>query len=97
MTVEILGKYVKQSGEILDYDVDFTKWFAARGLTPDILTVTAESGITLVASSRTGAVVKIVLGGGTSGTRYKITVTLTSSSAPALKREGDFLVTVKDI
>lgn len=97
MTVEILGKYVKQSGEILDYDVDFTKWFAARGLTPDILTVTAESGITLVASSRTGAVVKIVLGGGTPGTRYKITVTLTSSSAPALKREGDFQVTVKDI
>jgi hypothetical protein len=41
--------------------------------------------------------VKIVLGGGTPGTRYKITVTLTSSSAPALKREGDFLVTVKDI
>jgi hypothetical protein len=97
MTVAILGKFEKQSGEILDYDVDFTKWFAARGLTPDILTVVAEAGITVVASSRTGAVVKIVLSGGTSGTQYKVTVTLTSTSAPSLKREADFMVKVKDI
>lgn len=96
-TVAILGKFEKQSAEVLDYDVDFTKWFAARGLTPDILTVVAEAGITIVASSRTGAVVKIVLSGGTSGRQYKITVTLTSTSAPALKREADFVVKVKDI
>lgn len=97
MTVAILGKFEKQSAEVLDYDVDFTKWFAARSLTPDILTVTAEAGITVVASSRTDAVVKIILSGGTSGTQYKITVTLTSTSVPALKREADFVVKVKDI
>lgn len=97
MTVAILGKFEKQSGEILDYDVDFTKWFAKRSLTPDILTVVAEAGITIVASSRTNAVAKIILSGGTSGAQYKITVTMTSTSSPALKREADFVVKVKDI
>lgn len=97
MTVAILGKFEKQSAEVLDYDVDFTKWFAKRSLTPDALTVVAEPGINLLASSRTGAVVKVILGGGTSGTKYKITVKLTSTSSPALLREADFTVTVKDI
>ncbi len=97
MTVAILGKFEKQSTEVLDYDVDFTKWFAKRSLTPNVLAVVADAGIDVVASSRTGAVVKIILGGGTPGAKYKITVRLTSASTPPLLREADFTVTIKDI
>lgn len=96
-TVKILGKYQKQPGETLDYDIDFTPWFAKRSLNPDVLTVTAESGITVAASARTGAKVKVILSGGDDGTTYKVTVTLTSDSAPPLKKEVDFAVTVKAI
>ncbi len=91
----ILGKFKKQSAEILDYDVDYTDWFADRDDTPASYTVTVESGLTLVADGRTGMVVKVVLGGGTNLTKYKITVRLTSTSA--LVKEADFTVTIKDV
>ena len=91
----ILGKFKKQSAEILDYDVDFTDWFADRSDTPASYTVTVEPGLTLVADGRTDMVVKIVLGGGTDGERYKTTVRLTSTTG--LVKEADFYVTIKDI
>lgn len=91
----VLGKFVKQPAEILDYDVDFTDWFSGRTDTPASFVVIAETGITVVGSSRTGNVVKTILSGGTSGTKYKITVRLTTSAS--LVKEADFLVAVKEV
>lgn len=91
----ILGRFSKQSAEVLDYDVDFTDWFSNRTDTPASFTTTAETGITVVASSRSGNVVKTVLSGGTNGTKYKVTVRLTTSAS--LVKEADFTVTVKDV
>lgn len=96
MAVEVLGRFKKQSAEVLDYDVDFTDWIAERSETPDSQQVVADVGITVVAVSRTGNVVKVVLSGGTNGTRYKITVRLTTTPS-ALVKEADFYVTIKDI
>lgn len=94
----IIGKFTKQSAEVLDYDIDFSPWFSKRSLTPDVLTVTVDDpALNIVASSRTGALVKIILSGGVNGTRYKVTVKLTSTSAPSLLKEEDFYVTIKDL
>lgn len=91
----LLGRFTKQSAEILDYDVDYTEWFEGRTDTPASQIVVADPGITVVGTSRTGNVVKIVLGGGTDGDVYKVTVRLTTTLG--LVREADFTVTIKDV
>ena len=91
----ILGKFIKQPDEVLDYDVDFSDWFSNRDDTPASYTVVAEAGITKVTDARTGNVVKAVLSGGVTGTKYKVTVLLTTSAG--LVKEADFTVTVKAV
>lgn len=91
----ILGKFVKQPAEILDYDVDFSDWFSNRVDTPSAFSVTADTGITVVGSSRSGNIVKIILSGGASGTKYKVTVRLTTTNS--LVKEADFVVAVKEV
>ena len=91
----ILGKFSKQPAEILDYDVDYTEWFSNRIDTPSTFTVTAETGITVVSTARTGKVVKVTLSGGTTGVKYKVTIRLTTTLG--LVKEADFTVSVKEI
>lgn len=91
----ILGKFSKQPQEILDYDVDFSKWFSNRTDSPVSFTTVVEAGITLVNATLSGNVVKIVLSGGTSGQQYKITVRLTT--ALGLVKEADFVVKIKEV
>lgn len=90
----ILGKFIKQPAEILDYDVDFSDWLADRNDTPLSYTAEATAGITIDGSARTGNVIKVLLSGGTAG-RYKITVRLTTDAG--LVKEAEFIVTVKEI
>lgn len=89
-----LGKFTKQSAEVLDYYVDFTSWFADRTDTPTSQVTTADAGVTVVSSAITGQKVKVVISGGTSGTKYKVTVRLTTSAS--IVKEVDFYVVVKD-
>ena len=91
----ILGRYVKQPDEVLDYDVDYTDWFSNRTDTPTSHDVVAAAGITLVTSARTGKVVKSVLSGGVDGEQYKITTRLTTSTG--MVKEADFIVKVKAV
>jgi hypothetical protein len=95
MATTILGRFSKQPAEILDYDVDFTDWFVGRTDTPFSFVVVAEAGITVVSAARTGMVVKVLLSGGTSPTKYKITVRLTTTAG--LVKEADFTVYVKEV
>lgn len=91
----ILGRFTKQPAEILDYDVDFSDWFTNRLDTLASFTVTADAGITVVGSTRSGNVVKVILSGGTSGTKYKIQIQLTTSAG--MVKEADFVVAVKEV
>lgn len=96
--VAIIGKFQKQPHEILDYDVDYTEWFSNRSDEPaavNPIEVIVEDGITLVDATLTGLIVKIVLSGGTNGTKYKTTVRLTTVAG--LVKEADFTVAVKAI
>jgi hypothetical protein len=93
----ILGRFTKQPGETLDYDIDFTDWFVGRSDSPVSHTVSVPAGITKLADSRTGNVVKVTLAGGLSGEKYKITIFLTTNASPALVKEADFIVSVKAV
>jgi hypothetical protein len=91
----LLGKFTKQSGEALDYDVDFAPWFANRTDSYASHTTVAEPGITLVSTVRNGLSFKITLAGGVSGNKYKVTISVTT--AAGLVKEADFQVAIKDV
>ena len=93
--MSILGKYKKQPGETLDYDVSYTNFFSTR--TDDIATVvaTAATGITLGAQARLGKVFKVFVSGGTAGVAYKVTVVMTTTTG--VIKEDEFIVTIKEI
>lgn len=96
--VAIIGKFQKQPDETIDYDVDFSPWFSNREDEPalvDPVAAVAEDGITIVSATLTDNVVKVTLAGGTAGTKYKVTVLLTTLSG--LVKEADFTVTVKSV
>lgn len=93
--LSVLGKFVKQPNETLDYDVDYSDWFATRSDTPLSVATTVTTGITHVSSTIVGETVKVILSGGTSGTDYQITVRLTT--AGGLVKEADFIVKVREI
>ena len=95
MSVSILGRFVKQSGETLRYVVDFGDWITEQGDTAVSFTAVADVGITAVSATRSVNQVSIVLSGGTSGVSYKVTVLLTT--ATGLVKEADFIVKVKDV
>lgn len=90
-----LGKKVKQPGETLDYDVDFTDWFSTRADAPSSFTVTADTGITEGTHVLNGNVVKVWLSGGTDGQQYQVNVKMTTTSGAV--KEADFIVKVKAV
>ena len=92
--MSLLGKYVKQSAEALDYDVDYTDWFQGRVGTPAAVSAFADAGINIVSTAIIGYVVKVVLSGGVTGNTYKVTVRLATTDG--LLKEIDFAVAVKD-
>lgn len=91
----LLGKFIKQPSEILDYDVDFGQWFAGRSDSPVSHETTVETGITLVSSILSGEVVRVVLAGGANGQTYKVTVRMTTSNG--LVKEADFAVRIREV
>lgn len=91
----ILGRFVKQPDEVLDYDVDYTDWFTNRDDVPSSYVAVAETGIVIDSSARTDNVVKVVLSGGTAGRSYKVTVRLTTDTG--IVKEADFIVKVKAV
>lgn len=91
----ILGRFVKQPAEVLDYDVDYTDWFSNRADAPSAAAVSVPTGITLVSSILVGRTVKVTLSGGVAGERYKVTVLLTTTAG--MVKEADFIVSVKDV
>ncbi len=100
----ILGRFIKQPAETLDYDIDFSE-FLADGDTlvtvgdppvPSPLDVAVNPtglslGPTVVID---GKRVKQWLSGGTNGVTYKITLTMTSNAGRI--KQVEFVVRVKD-
>lgn len=104
----ILGTIKKQPAEVIDFDIDYSEYFDGVGgdtiatvtavvasgndggaddlvLGPDALPETA-----LVGTDRG----KVWIGGGVTGTTYKVTVTMTSTAGRV--REHDVRVSVRE-
>lgn len=90
----ILGKFTKQPGESQDYDISFVEWLAALADTAQSMTVTAETGITLGTTQLSAGVVKVWLSGGTHGTKYKVTVAITTAAGRV--KEDEVVIQVKE-
>lgn len=91
----ISDRFDKQPAEIQDYDIDFTEYLTAMADTGLSHTATADTGITLSTSTLTAGVVKVWLSGGTHGTNYKVTATLTTTGGRV--KEHEILIRVRAI
>ena len=79
--MSILAKFEKQPADVQDFDIDFSEWLAGMSDTapgPGGAIVEADAGITILSSVLTDGVVKVWTSGGTDGTTYKITATVTT-------------------
>ena len=80
--MSILAKFEKQPADVQDFDIDFSEWLTDMGDTargPAGLMVEAKAGLTILAQTLTDGVVKVWTAGGTDGTTYKITATVTTA------------------
>jgi hypothetical protein len=91
----ILRTFKKQPGEVLDYDINFAAWLTAVSDTGASMAVVVDTGITLGATSLTNGVAKARLSGGSSGTSYKMTITLTTTGG--LVKEDEIMIEVLEI
>jgi len=89
-------KATKQSGDTLDYDVDFSQWLPKGDLITTasaVLNVTGE--LVIDAVSLATPIVKVWLSAGVNGSTYKITVTIATNGGRV--KEEEFLLRIKDI
>lgn len=102
----ILGTFDKQPADTLDYDVDFsailddgdTLASVGNPAVPSPLSVVVSpSGLTLTPTYviNSGKTIKQWISGGTSGIRYKITLTATTNAGRV--KQVEFVVRVKDV
>lgn len=90
----ILAKFTKQPVEVQDYDVDFNDYLEFHNDVASTHTVVAETGLTIEASALTDGVVKVFVSGGTDGSTYKVSATITTLGGRV--KQGDIQVKVKE-
>ena len=90
----------KQPGETRTYTMDFSNLMASDETIDSINTVTSElrgggtSDLTLVNSAISGQTVLTTISGGTDRCRYRIMITITTSTSQVL--QGDGILKVSD-
>lgn len=93
----IIGRMTKQPSEVLDYDVDFSEWL------PDDDSIATASAVRTPATSLAidstsvfdSTWVKVWLSAGTTGVKYKVTVTVVTDDGRT--KEAEFYVNVKEV
>ena len=93
----ILAKFEKQPADVQDFDIDFTEWLAGMLDTapgPGGLAVVAGEGITIITTVLSNGVAKVWTSGGTDGTAYKVTATLTTEGGRT--KQAEIKVKVKE-
>lgn len=90
-----LGNFSKQPVEVKDYDVDYSEWLTDGDSVSSATVVVAPTGLSVDSIFINDPRVKVWLSGGTNGTQYKLTVTMTSTDGRV--KEDEFKVKVKDV
>lgn len=91
----VLAKFTKQPSERQDYDIDYRAWLTQCADTAVSYSADVESGMTLNHSTLVDGVVKVWLSGGTSGSRYKVTVSITTAGGRV--HEVEIVIVVKEV
>ena len=92
----LLGTFVMQPDESLDYDLDYTDWLTTGDNVSSATVAVApadELAATLVQINDPR--VKVWLEGGVDGTTYKVSVTMTTADGRV--KQDEFKVRVKEI
>lgn len=86
----------KQPNEVLDFAFEYSEWLANKpGVLPASFVVIADPGITVVSSLIQNARVSVVISGGVSGQKYKLTCRLTTNNG--LVREAECRIAVREL
>lgn len=89
-----LGTFLKQPVERMDYDVDFTEWLTAGDNVDTCDVTSSDPALVIDEVTLNDPRVKVWLTGGTSGKKYK--VSLTATTADGRIKQVEFSVSVKD-
>lgn len=92
--MSILGKFVKQPAERESYSIEYSEDLVNEDAIAEAVVSVSPAGLTVVSSLITGTRIKVLLEGGLTGVKYKVTVTATTDDGRVLQDE--FLVTIKD-
>lgn len=90
-----IPSFSKQPAEVLPVNFTFADWLASHGASYQSHVATADAGINVDSSSHLAGVVQVVLSGGSDGTKYKVTVKMTTTTG--LVREADCYMKVKEL
>lgn len=91
----ILETFTKQPNEVQDYDIDFNEYLTSMG--GDSITahvVPPVDGLDIITSTVVNGVVKVFIGGGTSGQKYVVTVRVNTSGGRV--REAEIAIKVRE-
>ena len=101
----IIGSRPKQPADRKDYPISYTDWLAenAPGDTlasaiaaVECLNVPSDTSLVVASVGVSAQTVSPFLTGGTSGCRYKVTVTVTTAASPPRVDQCEFIINVKD-
>lgn len=90
----MLGVVDKQPVEILDYDVDFSRWLANDTITAASAVITPAGSLAVQTLDVEPKLVKVWLSGGSDGVSYKIEITV--DTAGGRRGQVEFRVRVRD-
>ena len=87
-----MQQFVKDPQEVLDYQIDWSDWLDTDTISTSAWVV--QTGITKDSSSNTTTTATVWLSGGTNGSRYVITNTITTSDGRTAERS--FIIKVSE-
>ncbi len=90
-----LGNFTKQPVEVKDYDIDYSEWLTTKDNVQSATVEVAPTGLTIEATYINDPRIKVWVAGGTDGTQYKLTVTMTSADGRV--KQDEFKIRVKEV
>lgn len=90
-----LGNFTKQPVEVKDYDIDYSEWLTTGDNVESATVEVAPTGLTIEATYINDPRIKVWVAGGTDGTQYKLTVTMTSADGRV--KQDEFKIRVKEV
>lgn len=89
----LLSAFTKQPREILDFDIDYSTVLAGRSDTIASKVVEVSPvGLTIVSSTLTNNIIKVIVSAGTTGIIYKVTTLATTTAGLVYEDEVNVLV-----